>query len=219
MSELVVDTLKHSGNSGTANLTLAGTGAVTTADDLTVGDNLVATKQNGCQRIILEQFFTPCDGSVIACANGNITVQDVTAEQDLTTTYTDLTGSVISYQPPAGASQVIYEFYYQIGRKDTTASHLCRLYLDSDEVTQGFSNFQINASAGRVSIKWSFNIGGTADTTHGRVASWDSSKTIKIQTREYGSSAEGKAHWTVHSGNGSSTDVFVTPCIGITAIG
>ena len=44
MSEVIVDTLKHSGNSSTANLTLASSGAVTTADVLTVGDNLIATK-------------------------------------------------------------------------------------------------------------------------------------------------------------------------------
>ena len=37
MSEVIVDTLKHSGNAGTANVTLASSGAVTTADDLTVG--------------------------------------------------------------------------------------------------------------------------------------------------------------------------------------
>ena len=66
MSKIEVDSLTHTGNNSTDNLILASSGAVTTADDLTVGDNLVATKQNGCQRIILEQFFSPCDGSVIA---------------------------------------------------------------------------------------------------------------------------------------------------------
>ena len=207
MSTIKTTNITHGSNSGTANMVLASDGDITFAKKPALG------------RQILEQFFTPCDGSVIACANGNITVQDVTAIQSLTQTYTDLTGSVISYQPPTGATQVIYEFYYQIGRLDTSASHVCKLYLDSDEVTQGFSNFQINASAGKVSIKWGFNIGGSADTSAGRVASWGSAKTIKIQTREHSSTTEGVAHETVHSGEGSTTNVFVTPCIGITAIG
>jgi len=213
MSTIKTTNITHGSNSGTANLVLADSGNVT------VGADLIATKQNGCQRMVLEQFFTPCDGSVIACANGNITVQDVTSEQDVTTTYTDLTGSVISYQPPTGTTQVIYEFYYQAGRKDDVGSHLCKLYLDSDEVTLGFAHNQVSSSAARLSIKWGFNIGGTADTTHGRVASWGSAKTIKIQIREYSGSQEVYAHRTVHSGDGSSTDIFVTPCIGITAIG
>ena len=207
MSTVKTTNVTHGSNSGTANMVLASDGDITFAKNPALGSQ------------ILEQFFTPCDGSVIATSNGNITVQDVTSEQDLNETYTDLTGSVISYNPPTGTTQVIYEFYFHAGRKDSTGSHLCRLYLDSDEVTQGFSNFQLGSSAGRVSIKWGFNIGGSADTTAGRVASWGSAKTIKIQTREYGSTQEATAHETVHSGNGSSTNVFVTPCIGITAIG
>ena len=207
MSTVKTTNVTHGSNSGTANMVLASDGDITFAKKPALG------------RQVLEQFFTPCDGSVIACANGNITVQDVTAEQDCSTTYTDLTGSVISYNPPTGTTQVIYEFYYQAGRKDDVGSHLCKLYLDSDEVTLGFAHNQVYASTARLSIKWGFNIGGSADTTHGRVASWSSAKTIKIQIREFDSAQEVYAHRTVHSGAGSSTDIFVTPCIGITAIG
>ena len=40
MSEVIVDTLKHSGNSSTANVTLASNGDVTVAKDLTVTETL-----------------------------------------------------------------------------------------------------------------------------------------------------------------------------------
>ena len=75
MSTLKTTNVSHGSNSGTANLVLADTGNVT------VGADLIATKQNGCQRIILEEFGSPCDGSVIATSNGNVTYPNVPASE------------------------------------------------------------------------------------------------------------------------------------------
>jgi len=204
MSTIKTTNITHGSNSGTANIVLASDGTISIAKN---------------PRRVLEQFFTPCDGSTIACANGDVTVQDVTAIQAGTDTYTDVTGSVISYNPPTGTTQVIYEFWYQMGKDgNTNASALIKLYLDSDEVTLGFCNQQTDTAL-RAYIKWGFNIGGSADTTHGRVASWSSAKTIKLQARELASNTQIMFHETAASGDGSTTDIFVTPCIGITAIG
>ena len=76
--------------------------------------NVEARKVNGCQRIILEQFFSPCDGSVIALQDGNHTLENVTATQFGTDSWVKLNGSEITYTPPTGTTQVIYEFQQQV---------------------------------------------------------------------------------------------------------
>ena len=67
MSTLKTTSITHGSNSGTANLVLNDTG------------NLEARKVNGCQRIVLEQFYSPCDGSVIALQDGNHTLTQPSA--------------------------------------------------------------------------------------------------------------------------------------------
>ena len=62
---------------------------------------------------ILEQFCVPCNGYTVTTAHGTRTVQTVSAVQNLTTTYTDLTGSTITYRPPTGTTTVVYKFQFQ----------------------------------------------------------------------------------------------------------
>ena len=220
MSEVIVDTLKHSGNSSTANLTLASTGNVT------VGADLIATKQNGCERIILEKFLTPCDGSTIATANGNITVSNVSSTQTMSTTHTDITGSSISYTPPTGATQVIYEFHTCVTKGDDQYhwTHF-KYLLDDVDVAYAHNSIRVDAGGedgpGRPVFIWAFNIGGTANANTGRVASWTSAKTIKMQARSYNDGNEAGLH-KIHGWDGSSNSgngYFSMPLIGITAIG
>ena len=70
----------------------------------------------------------------------------------------------------------------------------------------------------RTSFKWIFNIGGSADTTVGRVASWNTHKTMKWQAEDYGSSYDGQLHAT-NWWDGGGTDQFSMPVLTITAIG
>jgi len=213
MSTIKTTNITHGSNSGTNNLVLTDTGNVT------VGADLIATKQNGCQRIILEQFWSPCDGSVIALQDGNHTITDVTATQYAQSTYGDCNGSVITYTPPTGTTQVIYEYRFVWGY--TSASPIChfKLLLDSDEVTSGRHIMaEYTYPQSYRSIKWGFNIGGTADTAVGRVASWTSDKTIKVQWKRYASMQEGSLHHLKHWDQ-SSSDLVVKPQLSITAIG
>ncbi len=216
MSTIKTNKVVNTGSS-TDNLTLANNGNVT------VGADLIATKQNGCERIILERFLTPCDGSTIATANGNITVGNVSAIQDLTTTHTDITGSTISYQPPAGATQVIYQFHTVVS-KGQDSSHWThyKVVLDGTDVTYSRNSQRVDSGGedgpGKVAHYWAFNIGGTANADTGRVASWSSAKTIKMQAREYNSNTEGALH-RLHGWDGSDSGFFTMPLIGITAIG
>jgi len=214
MSTIKTTNITHGSNSGTANL------ALTSAGNVTVGADLIATKQNGCERIILEQFFSPCDGSVIAASAGNITMPNVTAKQNLTTSYADITGSSISYTPPSGTTQVIYELHLYKAAGDDNAIHHQKLFLDSDEVTKARMTHRSTILFDGIFLvtKWGFNIGGSADTSVGRVASWSSAKTIKATAREWSADHETSFHET-GSWDGSSASHLVLPSIGITAIG
>ena len=213
MSTIKTTNITHGSNSGTNNLVLTDTGNVT------VGADLIATKQNGCERIILEQFLCPCDGSVIALNQGNTTIADSSSIQQLTTSYVDLAGSEISYTPPTGTTQVIYEFVLHCSGKDNHGIGTIRTYLDDVEVTDAIFSFgSANHFDSRICHRWAFNIGGTAVAASGRVASWTSAKTIKMKGREYGGSNEAKVFGTRYTDNGS-TATFSRPSLGITAIG
>ena len=206
MSTIKTTNITHGSNSGTANMVLASDGGITYAKKPALG------------RQILEQFYTPCDGSVIATSAGNVTVEDEDDELIMTTSYQDITGSSIAYTPPSGTTQVIYEFSYTHSRGDTDPITHFKFFIDSDEVTDARGTFTASKAQLLINFKWGINIGGSAVTATGRQASWSSSKTLKMQGREYGSSNQSRLHNTYHW-DGGQTFTFHRPCIGITAIG
>ena len=69
----------------------------------------------------------------------------------------------------------------------------------------------------RVTYKWIINIGGSADTNVGRLASWSGAKTLKLQGRDYGSSNDSRIHSTMYWEN-TGTGQFSIPTLTITAI-
>ena len=173
---------------------------------------------NGNSLQVLEQFFSPCDGSVMATNKGNITLGDVTSAQPLDNTITLITGSSLTYEPPAGTVQIIYEFVMHTSFYNANPVGSVYAYLDSTEITDAFTAFAGSYRDDRLSWKWGFNIGGSDNNATGRRANWTGGRTIELKAREYGSSNQALVHTTSYSAN-TGTDVFVRPCIGITAIG
>ena len=173
----------------------------------------------GLTNNIREQFFYPCNGEQITTASGaTLTFPNVTAEQDGTTTWTDLTGSSISYTPPSGTKTVIYKFVFENSRDaDALGISSFKLFIDSDEVVHARWSYSGEKIGGLVTIEWPIRIGGSADTNTGRVATWTQNKTIKLQYRENSSNSETKAHQTRYW-DGDAADTFVIPRIGITAL-
>ena len=174
--------------------------------------------------MVIEQFCSPCDGSAITVQSGTYTVQNVTTLQNNSGTWEDLTGSTITYTPPTGTQTVIYEFSYQLSYEDTQASANSKLLLDDVEVVYARASYSgwgtTYNEKGRVYFKWGFHIGGSADANSGRVASWTSGKTIKLQVRSYSTSFEYRFH-EMQYWEGSAVDdaaAFTMPLIGITAI-
>ncbi len=201
-------------------ITINGSGTIAGISSGGINDDVVdAGTIAANSRMILEQFFTPCDGSVIATSNGNITIGDVDAAVDQTTSFVDVPGSSITYTPPSGATQVIYKYRCQWGKGDTIPLLNVKLFLDSDEVTDARCAQYAAERDNILVFEWGFNIGGSAVTATGRVASWTSGKTIKLQAREYGSSNEATLFSLCLWEGSSNQDVFSRPSVGITAIG
>jgi len=206
MSTIKTTNITHGSNSGTANLVLASDGGITYAKKPALG------------RQILEQFFTPCDGSTIATSAGDVTVQTKSDAQTLTTSYVDVAGSVISYTPPAGTTQVIYEYQFSGLRVDSTPQAHIKMFIDSDEVTDSRHTISADHLEAVWQFKWGINIGGSAVTATGRQASWSTAKTLKLQARDYSATQDGKLNET-YKHDGGTSSVFFRPSIGITAIG
>ena len=199
--------LANSGNYGTAGQVLKSNG------------NAPPSWSGGAQRI-LEVVASPCDGSTIATSNGNITFPNVTGPQDLTTSYANVNGSIISYQPPSGTTQVIYEFNMQVTNHDDPISigHF-KFYIDGSEVVYARRGISAEDVDVYVNFKYVINIGGSANANTGRIASWSSAKEMKMTAREYHASNNAiSLHETDHW-DGAGTNMFSQPVLHITAIG
>lgn len=196
-----------SGMVGTLPITSGGTGRTTN------------------EALVLETFELPCEAIQYQLEGSRtFTPTAVTAKQDLTDTYSDITGSSVTYTPPSGASIVIYDFKFFVG--SGASNHALKagfkLYLDSDEVTDYFNLVTESTSGfpyGWLSVKHSFRIGEGNSTSTGRVDSWTSNKTIKVQGIRASSSNQVSCHNTFYGDvTTAATERFIRPSISITAI-
>lgn len=166
---------------------------------------------------VIENVGGQCDGRTITFQQGSSTLENVTTVQNLGTSYVDFTGSVISYTPPPAAKAVIYEFIALQTHVSTNNIHHIKFYIDSDEVTEARTTESGGYEGSQIAWRWEIPIGGTANTATGRLASWTTSKTLKLQIREYGSSNQGKAHQTTWWDGDNGTH-FHRPSIYLTAL-
>ena len=112
-----------------------------------------------------------------------------------------LTGSEISYKPPPGTKQVIYTLSVKTGyASDSHIMQFAKFYIDGQEVTNSYAaGFGETGQhyGGLYQFKYVVDI-GTNDITNGRISSWDSLKTLKIEVRSYGTSYDIKYHWNTY---------------------
>ena len=166
---------------------------------------------------IIEEVSSPCDGSQITVGSGAYTVEDVTAVQSVGATYADLTGSSITYTPPSIATRVVYEFSLQESYSDGYGVTHHKFFIDSDEVVSARFNARGYYWGQRTFFRWVINIGGSADTDDGRLASWTSAKTLKMQVRDYSNSNDTVCHQTM-TWDGANNTQFSKPVISVKAI-
>ena len=197
----------------------SGNTRVLTLPDAANGNVLTSTSGSSIQ--VLEQFYSPCDGSTIATSGGNITLSNITARQQCTTSFATLTGSSISYVPPSGTTQVIYTFQFAVASDgDNDGLLYAGFTVDGNEATDArFTERLSNNYWDTIkTFTWGINIGGSTTAATGRLASWTSAKTLVLEVREHADSNESQLHYLLNWGTGYNPQVR-KPCIGITAIG
>jgi hypothetical protein len=178
-----------------------------------------STSGGGFGSNIKEQLVMLADGQSYTVSSGTYTAANVTALQNLTTSYADVTGSSISYTPPTGTTMVSYKFVFAYVFVDSYGIGHFTFFVDSDEVTK--ARVTLGASNNPQwlqTFEYLLPVGGSADTTTGRQATWASAKTLKIQAREYASGNEGQVHST-HHWDGTASAQFHMPKLIITALG
>ena len=187
------------------------------------GNRLQMPAGSGAELSVTEEFLVPCDGTAVTTSKGSVSIENVTAAQDMTTTFAAITGSTISYQPPDNTKIVIYSFTFAGFYSSADPILMGHIYLDSDAVSD--RPFTQRTSQNYVTWSHAFRIEPSlsASTSMGRVTSWSSAKTIKVMAREWSSAYQVKLHNFLNGSapdtSTNTTNVFAAPIIGIRAIG
>lgn len=167
---------------------------------------------------VIEQISTLCNGRSVTVGSGTYTIPSVTAVQYPGDSFVDVTGSSFTYTPPSGTNTVIYEFKFHIGYYSTYAplGHF-KFFLDSTEVTavrESIYGYYDTSHIMRVPL--SLN-NSTEDIANGKVGSWTSNKTMKVQARRYTSSFPPALHRSYYW-EGTGNPFFTMPTLEITSI-
>ena len=187
------------------------------------GNRLQMPAGSGAELSVTEEFLVPCDGTAVTTSKGSVSIESVTAAQELTTTFAAVTGSTISYQPPDNTKIVIYSFTFAGFHHSADPICFGYIYLDSDAVSD--RPFTQRTTQNYVTWSHAFRIEPSlsADTGVGRVQSWNSAKTIRLQMRYWSSSFEGTIHEfgeAIRESDGSfENNQFCMPCVGVKALG
>lgn len=199
-----------SGSVGTGELSATGTKDSTT---FLRGDNTFATPVSGSN--ILEVVTGACDGRTVSTSNGNITLSDITAEQQLTTSFADVTGSSIAYTPPSGTTHLKYSFQFFKTVGSGSALTNTSILVDGTEVENSRQNN--SGVADKLNVEYIFKTNASSeDVAKGHFTSWSSNKTIKVQAKEYNSSNEVQAH-ALHYWTTTNQGYISVPIITLTA--
>lgn len=197
------------------NLTVSGTLSYT---DVTAQVGLPAAPSAGTQ---MERFYVPCRGQSVTVPSGTYTIENVTEKLTVNTNSIvsqDVTGSSISYVPPAGTKTVIYEFSFLASRQgDVTPILSLGLFVDGTEVLYARTVYASYDGNDLINFKWAFEIDGTANTNYGSYDTWTTAKTIKLGCARHDTNNEVELHETYHWENSTAAH-FHAPQIGITAL-
>ena len=175
---------------------------------------------------VLEQFYLLCDGRSVSTSNGTVTTTNVTAKQALTDSFVAATGSSLTYQPPTGTTELIYEYKFMFDESNGNDRYLFSYHVDIDgtAILESRGGAYTNGSTFNDYhyVKYGFRIGADSDSaTTGDRASWSSNKTISLKIARYNSGYATTLHKIRYYTPGASSDEDITrrPYVGITAIG
>ena len=172
---------------------------------------------------VLEQFYLLCDGRSVSTSNGTVTTTNVTTDPNLTDDFAEASGSSLTYHPPTGTTEIIYEYKFLISENNSNDRYLVGYYVDIDgsEILESRSSRMGSAEyQDTIDVKYSFrvNTGGSNSATTGDRAAL-TSMTIKTMVRRWASSYAAKLHMLRYYSGTSAISVVRRPYVGITAIG
>ena len=139
----------------------------------------------------LETLAGVCDGRSITVASGTYTLENVTGRQNGTATFTPITGSKITYKPPTGTKQVIYEFtVHVIPNSDGASVNLCghyKMYLGGTEVEIMYNTHQLMGAYPEtdINIQMIINIGEKNDIANAHILNWDTPLELRVDGQQY----------------------------------
>lgn len=203
MSTINADTLSVKNLSVTGTLSYA---------NVTAQTALPASPASGT---IMETLVGMCDGRSVTVHSGTYTLQNVTTAQTAPAAMADVTGSSISYKPPAGTSVVVYEFNFQHASVDAHGITYFKMVVDGVDILPSRFVVSGNPHHAQVNFMQPLRIGVAENTSNGDFATWTSNKTMSVQFQYHGSGNEGEAHGQYYT---NVFNTFRTPIIRITAI-
>lgn len=176
---------------------------------------------------VLEHITGLCDGSSQVGMSGTYTFQNVTTYINVTTSYQDLTGSVISYVPPGGTTRVIYRMtFHWRGTAYSGITHF-KTFIDGTEIIPAYrdhaGSYESNAhNTSNITLETVINCAAASnDPAYGKLTSWTVPKQLKIQVRDYDDSTyQSYIHYnTWRDGAGASAPYDIAiPTLTIIAI-
>lgn len=159
---------------------------------------------------VLEIVQGSADGRTITVNDNSYVLQNVTSKQFGTTSYATVTGSPITYTPPADAKSVLYRFDMKWGSRYNTnntrgSTGISHYYIDIDGtvITKSKTTISGNYSGNHAhfhqgwthTFYWVFDLTVSSDNaSQGKFASWTSDKTISIKFRDYSSTYRSSPH-------------------------
>ena len=173
---------------------------------------------------VLEQFYLLADGRSVSTANGTVTTENVTSSQALTDVYAVMDGSKITYQPPAGTTEVIYEYKTVVSEASNNDRLLYSWYMAIDNTLIAQSKETYYNSQGAfihdLVVKQAFqvNTGGSDNNTTGDRAGLPSME-LKVLARRWNNTYPANAHFVTHFPPTATSNLTKRPHVGITAIG
>ena len=187
-------------------------------EDLTVGGNLIV---GGTGLAVLEEFELFCQGQTIATMKGDITLTSVTALQNTSTTptYDTMNGSEISYTPPTGTTEVIYQFTFAIDSTVNVTTLYFKFFIDEVEQTIAANGIRFYGwtTTTEKALRIPILIGPATDATKCTLLNWTTSKTLKLEVADYGVGHKGILYQNLDIQE-PQVAFFVCPQIQIKAI-
>jgi len=191
--------------------------------DLTVGGTITSGSYRAGE--VIEELNASADGRTVVVTSGSYTMENVTALQNGTATFTAVTGSTMSYTPPAGANYVYYRFFYHWDCTENSgiSGHVIQLdgtYINPSALTisSNYASTNWHHAGFPVSIEYCIDLtNGSDDIANGKLNGWTSAKTIRVMYREHSAAYESRLHYNTWE-YASGTQNLVKPHMTIRAI-